>query len=267
MPQHKDHQGSSREKGFGKKKPTNKPTSRTGNAALQKTVAGCSVTIDTHRKKKNHPTQQKSSKRISNAGTKFPISSPLSCKEQNQQRSSSSRANTALARLWNPVPVGRAGDRRGQPSICVHTQQLWRVWDGLPPKNGSDNSPDSAQKHSRIPNTTSCLLGKLRSPRMSKSPGRKFGKLQRWWQGEHLQCHTGMLFQCPQGCGKSLGKCFLAHLQDTVELQTPPGLSQPCCPCGTSGHPSGGSHEAPAPALPLGKAKFNHTSLDFITRN
>lgn len=109
---------SSRKKEFGKKNYTSR---KIGNAALQKSVAGCSVTIDTHGK--NHPTTTvKSSKRISNAGMKFPISSPLSCREQNQQRSSSSsRANSALARGVEPCPSGQSWGTGGDSPGFVST--------------------------------------------------------------------------------------------------------------------------------------------------
>lgn len=73
---------------------------------------------------------------------------------------------------------------------------------------------------------------------MGKNPGRKHGKLQWWWQGEHPQCRTG---RDPTGLGSSglrdmaspLGSSFLAHLQalgpatalsSSVELGAPPGL-------------------------------------------
>lgn len=95
-----------------------------GNAAFQKTVAGCSVTIDTH--EKTHPTAtEKFSKRISNAGTVFPISlPPLASLLKNKTEKGAAAApdkKRHLPGVHNPTPIwpklwgGKASTQLGKP--------------------------------------------------------------------------------------------------------------------------------------------------------
>lgn len=60
---------------------------------------------------------------------------------------------------------------------------------------------------------------------MGKSPGKKRGKLQWWWQGKHLQCHTGReptgpQFHALRDMGSPLGSSFW-HICRTWELPLP----------------------------------------------